>query len=303
MINFPDIQAKTEFLYQLNGVEVSILREDLLHPLISGNKIRKLKYNLESFESGNYDALLTFGGAYSNHIFAVAAAGKEFGFKTIGIIRGEELASKVNENPSLSSAKECGMQLEFISREKYRLKIQTEFLDELKNEFGNIFIVPEGGTNEYAVKGCEEILGKHTEKYDFICCAAGTGGTVSGIINTTENHQKVLVFPALKDSEYLTDEIKRYIIRSNYEWINDYHFGGFAKVSDELITFMNRFKEKYGVNLDPVYTSKMMFGIEDLILKNHFKKGSKILAVHTGGLQGIEGMNKKLKQKNKKEIK
>lgn len=302
MIGLADKTSEVQFIYRRNDVEVSILREDLLHPLISGNKFRKIKYNLKAFLEGNYKALLTFGGAYSNHIFAVAAAGKEFGFPTIGVIRGDELGDKIDENPTLSFARDCGMNFKFVSRKKYRHKTNPEFLEELREEFGNIYILPEGGTNELAVKGCKEILDYHTKDFDFICCAMGTGGTISGIINSANENQKVLGFPALKGSEFLKSEIKKYINHSDFELIQDYHFGGFAKVNTELIDFINNFKEKFGLPLDPVYTGKMMYGIEDLIRKNYFEKGSKILAVHTGGLQGIDAMNQKLSQKHKTEI-
>lgn len=302
MISFPDIQSEILFLFELNEVKVSVLREDLIHPLISGNKFRKLKYNLKAFEEGNFDALLTFGGAYSNHIFATAAAGKEFGFKTIGVIRGEEIQFKIDENPTLKFAKECGMEFKFVSREKYRQKTNPKFLEELKNEFGKIYILPEGGTNSLAVKGCEEILGNHTKEFDCICCAVGTGGTISGIINSSEDHQKVLGFPALKDSEFLNDEIKKYSRRSNYELIDEFHFGGFAKTNDELIDFINSFKKNFGLTLDPIYTAKMMYGIIELIKRGNFKNESSILAIHTGGLQGIDAMNQRLKRKNKTEI-
>lgn len=302
MISFPDIQSEIQFLFEMNEVSVSVLREDLIHPLISGNKFRKLKYNLKAFEEGNYGALLTFGGAYSNHIFATAAGGKEFEFKTIGVIRGEEIQDKINDNPTLKFAKERGMEFKFVSREKYRQKTNPEFLEELKKEFGPIYILPEGGTNSLAVKGCEEILGNQTKEFDCICCAVGTGGTISGIINSAEGHQKVLGFPALKDSAFLTDEIKKYSQRSNYELIDEFHFGGFAKTNDELIDFINSFKRNFGLTLDPIYTAKMMYGIIELIKRGNFEKGSSILTIHTGGLQGIIAMNQRLKRKNKTEI-
>lgn len=303
MIQFDTIQSKVQPLGSKNGVEVSVLREDLLHPEISGNKFRKLKYNLYAFQDGNYDSILTFGGAYSNHIYAVAAAGKEFGIKTIGVIRGEELESKAEQNPTLSFAKDCGMKFKFISREKYRLKNTVELIDELKNEFPKTYILPEGGTNSLAVKGCEEILGPHTADFDYICCAMGTGGTISGVINAALPGQKILGFPGLKDSDFLEKDIKKYIRQSNYEIISVYHFGGFAKINSELIEFINNFKQKFGLTLDPVYTAKMAFGLNDLIEKNYFGKGSKLLMIHTGGLQGVEGMNQQLKLKNKLLIK
>ena len=254
-------------------------------------------------QKGNYDSILTFGGAYSNHISAVAAAGNEFRFKTIGIIRGEEIIDKIQENPTLTFAQNCGMEFKFISRELYRNKSNPEFLKELKAEFGNVYILPEGGTKELAVKGCEEILGSQTSEFDFICCPIGTGGTISGIFNASENHQKILGFPALKEGEFLKNEIKNFSSRSNWELISDFHFGGYAKVNNELLDFINEFKRRFDVNLEPIYTGKMFFGIFELMKNNYFPKGSRILAVHTGGLQGIDGMNKKLELKNKTIIK
>ncbi len=299
MILFPEIQSEIQFLDKRNGVDISLLREDQIHPTISGNKFRKLKYNLEEFSKGNFEAILTFGGAYSNHISAVAAAGKEFGVKTIGIIRGEELAGKTAENPTLTFARNCGMELKFISREQYRSKTNPEFLNELKSELGHIYILPEGGTNELAIKGCEEILGSHTKTFDFICCAVGTGGTISGLINSAENHQEIIGFPALKDSDFLHDEIKNRTKRSHFRLISDYHFGGYAKVKPELLAFINGFKDEFNVNLDVIYTGKMMFGIFQLIQNGFFPEGSKILSVHTGGIQGNKGMIQKLNTKRK----
>ena len=175
-----------------NGISLYIKREDLIHPFVSGNKFRKLKYNLLEAKALNNDTLLTFGGAFSNHIAAVAYAGKEQGFKTIGIIRGDELRDKISENPTLQFAENCGMQFEFVSREEYRLKSENHFLGQLKMKFGDFYLIPEGGTNELAIKGCEEILMEDDGEFDFICCAIGTGGTISGIINSVLAHQKVL---------------------------------------------------------------------------------------------------------------
>ncbi len=302
MILFPEIQSKIQFLQKKNRVELFILREDEIHPSISGNKFRKLKYNLEAFSKGNHNAILTFGGAYSNHISATAAAGKEFGFQTIGIIRGEELAEKTTQNPTLTFAQNCGMKLKFISREQYRNKSNPEFLNELKSEFGEIYILPEGGTNPLAIKGCEEFLNEKTQEFDYICCAVGTGGTISGIINSAENHQKILGFPALKNSDFLNDEIKKITKRSDFELIQNFHFGGYAKTTSELLDFLNEFKSQFDVTLDAVYTGKMMFGIQQLILNGFFPPHSKVLAVHTGGIQGNEGMNQKLKKTNQTKI-
>jgi 1-aminocyclopropane-1-carboxylate deaminase len=279
-----------------NNIALSIRREDLIHPFISGNKFRKLKYNVVQAKIENQDTLLTFGGAFSNHIAAAAYAGKEYGFKTIGIIRGDELESKISENPTLKFAQECGMQFRFITRENYRHKTETEFIENLKLQFGDFYYVPEGGTNEFAVKGCEEILTKEDAEYDFVCTAVGTGGTISGLINSSLPHQKVLGFPAFK-GDFLKEDIRKFAQNSNWELITDYHFGGYGKVNSELIAFINRFYVENQIPLDPIYTGKMVFGVIDLINKNYFPENSEILLIHTGGIQGIAGMNLKLKAK------
>lgn len=284
-----------------SGVSLSIKREDLIHPHISGNKYRKLKYNLVHAKKDKKKILLTFGGAYSNHINAVASAGKLNNFKTIGIIRGDELGvdlvKTLVSNPTLKFASECDMQFKFVSRSDYREKTSKEFIANLEAEFGNFYLIPEGGTNCLAVRGCEEILSESTKKYDTICVAVGTGGTISGLINSTESYQNVIGFPALKGN-FLSEEIRKYTKSANWFVNNEYHFGGYAKISDELITFINTFKDETAIPLDPIYTGKMMFGIVDLIKKGYFKSGTKILAIHTGGLQGIDGMNTILRKKN-----
>ena len=279
-----------------NGISLYIKREDLIHPFVSGNKFRKLKYNLLEAKTQNKDTLLTFGGAFSNHIAAVAYAGKDKGFKTIGIIRGDELRDKISENPTLQFAENCGMQFEFVSREEYRLKSENHFLEKLKMKFGDFYLIPEGGTNELAIKGCEEILTENDAEFDFVCCAIGTGGTISGIINSVLPHQKVLGFPSLK-GDFLQDEIRNFVETQNWELITGYHFGGYGKVSEELIAFINQFYAETKIPLDPIYTGKMVFGVINLISENYFPANSKILLIHTGGIQGIQGMNIKLKKK------
>lgn len=272
-----------------------IKREDLIHPFVSGNKFRKLKYNLLQAKEEKQHCLLTFGGAYSNHIAAVAAAGKEYGFKTIGVIRGEELNIEDEKNPTLKFAKDCGMQLDFISREAYRKKSEPIFLEELKLKWGDFYLIPEGGTNDLAIKGCEEILNEEDSYFDFICCPVGTGGTISGLINSAKSHQKILGFPALK-GDFLKEEICKFVTNQNWELLSQFHFGGYAKTTPELIDFLNTFFKQTGILLDPIYTGKMVFGVIDLIKKNYFPKDANVLMIHTGGLQGIEGMNMKLQK-------
>lgn len=294
-INLPILSEK--------GIVLYVKREDLLHPFISGNKYRKLKYNIQEAKSLGKQCLLTFGGAYSNHILATAAAGKEYGFKTVGVIRGEELGvdlqKTLEKNPTLAKAHEFEMEFLFVSRADYQQKNEPDFLENLLSKFTNSYILPEGGTNRLAIKGCEEILSEKDKEFTHITCAMGTGGTVTGIINSSCKHQQVMVFPALKGN-WIVDEINSLKpSKENWKVIGDYHFGGYGKVSDELVTFINQFKKQNNILLDPVYTGKMLFGVLDLIKKNQFKKGSRILAIHTGGLQGIAGMNLLLQQKNK----
>jgi len=271
-------------------ISLFIKREDEIHPLVSGNKYRKLKYNLIEAKSKGCNIILTFGGAYSNHIAATAYAGKEYGLKTIGVIRGEELVDKWRGNPTLVLAHEHGMEFVFVSREKYREKENQSFLEGLQNDFGKFFLLPEGGTNEYAIRGCEEILSDSDDDFDVICCAVGTGGTMAGIINSTKEHQKVLGFPALK-GDFLKEDIRKFALKENWKLVTDYHFGGYARIDAELVHFINKFKKDTHIPLDPVYTGKMLFGILDMVHKGFFKPKTKILAVHTGGLQGVVGMN------------
>lgn len=278
------------------GIELYIKREDKIHPHISGNKYRKLKYNLEKAKHLEFSKLLTFGGAYSNHIAAVAAAGKEFGFDTIGVIRGEELEGKIESNYTLKFAQSQGMKFYFTTRSEYRDKESKVFIEDLESRFGKFYLVPEGGTNELAVKGCEEILSENDKEFDYVCCAVGTGGTISGLINSSKLFQKILGFPALKE-DFLSDNIAKFVTKDNWDLITDYHFGGYAKIDVELIDFINNLKKHFNIPLDPVYTGKLMFGVKDMIEKGCFKPKSKVLVIHTGGLQGISGMNERLKQK------
>ncbi len=276
--------------------QLAIKREDAIHPFVSGNKYRKLFYNIKQAAAEEHTTLLTFGGAFSNHIAAVAYAGQQSGFKTVGVIRGEELSGAVNQNPTLQFAAACGMDFKFVSRSAYRDKEDASFLNALTSEFGRVYIVPEGGTNALAVKGCEHILTPEDARFDYICCAVGTGGTIAGLINSSLPHQTILGFPALK-GDFLQNNISKFATKNNWELITDYHFGGYAKVNTQLIAFINQFKTQYGVPLDPVYTGKLMFGVIDLLENHYFKPNANILVIHTGGLQGIAGMNTRLKTK------
>lgn len=267
-------------------VELFVKREDLLHAEIPGNKFRKLKYNLSKARELGFTKILTFGGAYSNHIAAVAAAGKLFNFETVGVIRGEEIESKFMQNPTLSKAFENGMQFEFVTRTAYKNKTDTNFIEELKSKFGDFYLIPEGGTNELAVKGCEEILTDNDIYFNYLCCAVGTGGTISGLINSSKTNQQVLGFPALKEN-YLEKEIQCFSNNENWKLIRNYHFGGYAKTTNELIDFVLEFNKKHPFKIEPIYTGKLFYGLFDMIKNNYFEPNAKILAIHTGGLQGL----------------
>ena len=302
---FPNLQSSVEKIYfkelEEFEIELFIKREDLLHPFISGNKYRKLNYNLAQAKLENKTQLLTFGGAFSNHILAVANAGKTYGFETIGLIRGEELQYK-KRNATLQKAETFGMQFHFISRKAYQQKHTADFLKKIQNQFPNAYCIPEGGANDLGVKGCEEILNEQDFKYDFIAVPIGTGGTFLGLLNSIQKHQKVLGFSALKMSEKEFLNAVNISKKNNYDFFSEENFGGYGKFNSDLITFINRFKKQTQILLDPIYTGKMMFSLFQKIKQNDFQKGQKILVIHTGGLQGIAGVNHILQKRNQKII-
>jgi 1-aminocyclopropane-1-carboxylate deaminase len=295
------IVSKNQFISSINGVDLYIKREDLLHDFISGNKFRKLKYNIEEAKIQHKETIVTFGGAFSNHIAATSYAAKINNFQSIGIIRGEEIKHNYLENPTLRFASENGMKFIFVTRETYRDKENFIYKVLDNNILENSYIIPEGGTNDLAINGCKEILSENDPIFDIITTSVGTAGTICGLIESAFSHQKIIGFPALKGN-FHQEIIENYTKKNNWELNFDYHFGGYGKIDDNLILFLNQFYSKYKIPLDPIYTGKMVFGLIDLINKNYFSKNSKILMIHTGGLQGIEGVNKILKQKNKKII-
>ena len=271
-------------------VRLFIKRIDKIHPFVSGNKWFKLKYNLIEAQKQGLNTLLTFGGAYSNHIAATAFAAHEKGLKSIGIIRGEE---HLPLNPTLRFAIDNGMKLHYISRSNYKEKTCDNFLEALKNQFGDFYLIPEGGTNELAIQGAAEVLDSN-DIQDYICCAVGTGGTIAGIIDVSNDKQTVIGFPAIKGFEQLEKNINNWTNTTNYRFINDYVGNGYAKINKDLVDFINEFNARHNIPLDTIYTGKMMLGILDLVAKDYFPKGSSILAIHTGGLQGNKGMSKRL---------
>lgn len=313
--NTPSIEASAELtvspLQRLRSpfldeasIKLYVKRDDLIHPHFGGNKWRKLKYNLIQARKQQLDTLLTFGGAWSNHIYATAAAGHHFGFRSIGIIRGEKHTPL---NATLTFAEQCGMQLHYIDRKQYRGKNDPGYLESLKQRFGESYILPEGGSNQLALEGCKEIVDEIIKPFDIICCASGTGATLAGLVAAMreqqhENHQTAIGFSALKGGAFLGRDVKQFLQQAghdetgrqkNIHWhIEDrFHFGGYAKINDDLTRFMSDFKSQYGFSLDAVYTAKMFYGLFQLIKHHTFRPGSRIIAVHSGGLQGNKGFN------------
>jgi len=276
-------QAKTA------GVKILVKREDLNHPLVSGNKWWKLKYNLEEARKLGNQTLLTFGGAYSNHIYATAAAAKEQNFKSIGIIRGEEILPL---NPILAFARGSGMTLQFISRKDYRNKNDIAFIESLRQNLGEFYLIPEGGSNSLALKGGEEFAREKlsTIGFDYLCLPVGTGATMAGIIVGLNGKKKVMGFSVLKNGNFLIDETRKFLLAySEREYANwsiqvDYHFGGYAKQTPKLFQVIEQMKNQHNLPLDAIYSGKMVAGVFDLVEKNYFPKGSTILVLHTGGL-------------------
>ena len=287
------------------GINLLIKREDMIHPYLSGNKYHKLKYNLDGAKKEGYDTLLTFGGAYSNHIYATAAAGKIYNFNTIGIIRGEEHEPL---NPILAFSKQCGMQLCYMDRSTYRNKTNKYVIELLIKKYGRFYLIPEGGSNNLAVKGCAEIISSIENDFDYICSAVGTGGTVAGLAAGLKGTKKVLGFSVLKGSNFLNGRtrqlLKSYSGQEFKNWqINfNYHFGGYARFNLELIDFIENFEQRFNIPIEPIYTGKMLYGIFDLVKKGFFPAETTIIAIHTGGLQGLRGLSDKISRiKNRSE--
>lgn len=284
-------QLLTHSLLESKKVQLAVLRLDQVHQEVSGNKFFKLKYNLAEAEKLGKKTLLTVGGAFSNHIYATASAAHSIGFQSIGIIRGED--SDLS-NPTLAHAQRKGMRLHFVDRETYRKKNTQAFLEKLKVEFGDFYFIPEGGTNHLAIQGTKEILSDSTSEFTHISTCIGTGGTFAGLAASLKKHQKLLGFSALKGS-FIHGEIKNLLAAhhistsGSFEINTDYHFGGYAKHRPALTDFMSWFYKKFQIPLDPIYTGKMAFGLWELIQKDHFPGNSKILMIHSGGLQGNAG--------------
>lgn len=296
-MKIPEIKIPIIQIPLAKNITLCIKREDLIHPKISGNKFWKLFYNINHYLETNQEKpfIITFGGAFSNHIAAVAALGKESGIPTLGIIRGEELHYRWQENPTLKAASDNGMEFRFVTRQDYSDK--NQLTENLQIEFPNALIIPEGGTNENAVKGIQHLLNNETKSFDYLCTAVGTGGTIAGLSRFAEEYQQVLGFKVVNDGSLETTVVEL-SGKQNFELV-DAQDGGYGKITDENIRFINEFYQTFGIELDPIYTGKMMKGIFELIEEDYFPENSRILAFHTGGLQGIEGANEMLRKKKR----
>lgn len=273
-------------------IELWIKRDDLLHPIISGNKWRKLKYSLDHALSLGSDTLISMGGTYSNHLHALAYAGKILGLKTKAFIRGEQPTTLTS---TLIDIQNWGMELSFVSRSDYKLLRQYKNCHDLPALKRSQYWVPEGGAQILALKGVAELVNEIDITYNILCVPCGTGATLAGIINAAPDKASILGFAALKNAAFLESDVASLLPKiSSDNWkVNlDYHFGGFAKKSTELLDFIKNFEDKTGIPLESVYTGKMLFGIYDLITKHTFKPGQRIIAIHTGGLQGKRGFTK-----------
>jgi 1-aminocyclopropane-1-carboxylate deaminase len=278
------------------NIQLFIKRDELIDPVIQGNKWRKLKYNLLTAEEQSAKTILSFGGAYSNHLHALAAAGRLFNFNTIGIIRGERPATL---SPTLQDMQDWGMQLEFISRADYRKQEASEFIQQLKQKYGQFYLIPEGGNNAAGRQGCAELLDELDEHYDVICCEVGSGTQFSALVSQHATSSQAaqqthyLGFVVMKNPALL-QQLEDYfqqqqVTYKNWSLNHDYHFGGFARANDTLHEFIRQYKQQHGIQLEPVYSGKMLYGIYQLIEQDYFKPGSRILAIHGGGLQGLRG--------------
>jgi len=290
----PEIHPLQAGWYMPHAAQVDMLRLDLLHPEISGNKWYKLKYNIAHAISAGYSSLLTFGGGYSNHLAATAVAAKLSGVHAIGIVRGIYQAI----TPTLQFCADNGMELHYLPQAEYDKKNDAVWLDELAEKFGQPFIIPEGGANEYGRRGAEDIAKHIPASYTHICISVGSGTTMAGICNGLNGTDTVIYgYAPMKGGAYLTQEICDQITAGNtckWQLFDTWHFGGFGKSNATLIAFMNAFYTTNNIPLDVVYTAKMMYGVREQLEAGFFPVGARILCIHSGGLQGNASVADKL---------
>jgi 1-aminocyclopropane-1-carboxylate deaminase len=279
-----EIQSLTQEWIGNDSISIDMLRLDLIHPIISGNKWYKLRHNIECAAQHGYNTILTFGGPYSNHLSATAGTAKAYGLSSIGIVRGN---GQITE--TLKQCDEMGMELYFISREEYKQKENPEFLETLSAQLGKPYVIPEGGANELGRTGSEKIEWEIPEGYTHVCVSVGTGTTFIGLRNALSPDIHLLGFVPMKQGTYLAEEIKLHLKKGrdvNWQLFDQWHFGGFGKCNEQLTDFMNDFYRSNNIPLDVVYTAKMMYGISQMKDNGRFPVGARILCIHTGGLQG-----------------
>ncbi|GAB3575200.1 pyridoxal-phosphate dependent enzyme [Hymenobacter daeguensis] len=290
------MQELNEPVAAAQGVRLLLWRDDLAHPDLPGNKARKLKYNLRAAREQGHRTLLTFGGAYSNHLAAVATAGRLFGFQTVGLVRGDAPSAATALNPTLARAAADGMALHYLDRSSYRRRNEPDFVAGVLARFGPAYVLPEGGTNALALAGVAELVAEIREQgaFDALAVAAGTGGTLAGLLLGLAGQEQAIGVAALKNGGFLRSEVDALTQQAagrtfRYALQTEYHFGGYARYSADLLAFIRQFRARHGVLLDPIYTGKLLFGVLDLIGKGHFRPGSTVVAIHTGGLQAWAG--------------
>ena len=292
-LNIPSKITKIESdLLNQKQVSLFIKRDDLIHPFISGNKWRKLKYNFQYAKLKGYHTILSYGGAYSNHLHALSYACSKLGFNSVGIVRGFQ---QIESNPTLTFCQENHMQLYYLDRSEYRHnKYSKKTLDYFRKMFNSFYMVPEGGNNELGVRGCEEILSEIDFNFDYVCSPVGTGCTAAGLIRSMHNNKRFLGFTPFKKVVEQQNSIMKFCHPDDYNnWnlISDIHFGGFGKINNNLVKFIQQFKSNYSIGLDLVYMGKLFYSLFNLISQNHFPKNTNILVLHTGGLQGLKGFD------------
>ncbi|WP_448549035.1 1-aminocyclopropane-1-carboxylate deaminase/D-cysteine desulfhydrase [Thalassotalea fusca] len=294
MPNVSPVQKLNHPLFTEYGIEVFVKRDDLIHPIISGNKWRKLKYNLESARKQNINKLLSFGGAYSNHIHALAYAAYTQGFSSHAIIRGE---SSYQDNYTLTWARNWGMTLTFVDRATYRRRNEPEYLAALSKQYPDHQIIPEGGSNQAALMGVGEVLDELVQQldgYDTLICPVGSGGTIAGLVKADNNKHQILGIPVLKHNGYLVHEIElllgeQYQHCDQWQLLDDFHCGGYGKFSADDLLQMQAFYQQCKLPIEPMYSGKMVLALLSLIRSGHFTRGHRIVLLHTGGIQGLGG--------------
>lgn len=278
-----------------HGITLYVKREDLLHPHLSGNKWHKLKYNLQCAKAQGFAQVISFGGAYSNHIHALAYAAPLFDLQAVGVIRSDEKVM----NPTLADAQAQGMTLHYVTRNDYQRRHEEAYWHTLQAQFGPAYIIPEGGSNSLAVAGCADLINRidmHGVVYDTVCVACGTGGTMAGLLKAIAADKQVIGFSVLKGDNALEARIQTLLAQlsdsrhERWQLVHDYHQGGYAKVTQPLLRFMKRFTDMTGIPIEPIYTGKMLFGLYSMIGERRLPRGAQVVAIHTGGLQGLRGM-------------